>query len=187
MASDPARRPPIVVLDANLLYPFHLRNLLVQFGVDSIIAPRWTARIHDEWVRNLVRNGGPDHDRLFRTRKLLEQVLPGADTADWERHLPFVPEAIDPKDRHVVAAALASKADGILTFNLRHFPEQASVVPAHHPDDFLLALHDDDPEPVLASAHAAHMNLSRTTPTFPDYLIRLSAQGLPKLAKALAS
>ena len=32
--------PPVVVLDANLLYPFHLRNLLVQLGVDAISAPR---------------------------------------------------------------------------------------------------------------------------------------------------
>ncbi len=27
-------RPPVVLLDANLLYPFHLRNLLVQFAVE---------------------------------------------------------------------------------------------------------------------------------------------------------
>jgi hypothetical protein len=44
MASDaddvtPAA-PPVVVLDANLLYPFHLRNLLVQLGADAVIAPR---------------------------------------------------------------------------------------------------------------------------------------------------
>ena len=36
MASDWPLSPPIVVLDANLLYPFHLRNLLVQFSVDGV-------------------------------------------------------------------------------------------------------------------------------------------------------
>ena len=40
MASEGPGSPPLVVLDANLLYPFHLRNLLVQFGVDAVIAPR---------------------------------------------------------------------------------------------------------------------------------------------------
>ena len=37
-------RPPPVVPDANLLYPFHLRNLLVQIAVDCIITLRWTGR-----------------------------------------------------------------------------------------------------------------------------------------------
>jgi hypothetical protein len=33
MVSEGRGRPPPVILDANLLYPFHLRNLLVQLGV----------------------------------------------------------------------------------------------------------------------------------------------------------
>lgn len=35
-------RPPVVLLDANLLYPFHLRNLLVQFAVERLIDVWWT-------------------------------------------------------------------------------------------------------------------------------------------------
>jgi hypothetical protein len=35
MASEGPASPPVVILDANLLYPFQLRNLLVQFGVDG--------------------------------------------------------------------------------------------------------------------------------------------------------
>jgi hypothetical protein len=42
MASDRPVSPPLVILDANLLYPFQLRNLLVQFGVDAVITPRWS-------------------------------------------------------------------------------------------------------------------------------------------------
>ena len=42
MASEPGggQPPPAVLLDANLLDPFHLRNLLVQLGADLIIRPR---------------------------------------------------------------------------------------------------------------------------------------------------
>ncbi len=50
MASDGDAPPRIVLYDANLLYPFHLRNLLIQLGVNYIVAPRWTDEIHDEWV-----------------------------------------------------------------------------------------------------------------------------------------
>jgi hypothetical protein len=54
MASEGRGRPPPVILDANLLYPFHLRNLLVQLSVDSLITPRWTDCIHEEWIGILV-------------------------------------------------------------------------------------------------------------------------------------
>jgi len=43
--------PPIVVYDANVLYPFHLRNLLIQCAVDRLVAARWTDEIHEEWIR----------------------------------------------------------------------------------------------------------------------------------------
>jgi len=41
MASD----PPVVVYDACVLYPFHLRNLLIQLAVDGLVAARWTDAI----------------------------------------------------------------------------------------------------------------------------------------------
>ena len=84
MASDEPVSPPLVVLDANLLYPFQLRNLLVQLGVDLIIAPRWTRRIHEEWIGNLVAAGRVDRDRLLVTLGLMDAVLPQAEVRDWE-------------------------------------------------------------------------------------------------------
>ena len=44
------------VLDANTLYPAPLRDLLLSLAVDGLYHARWTARIHEEWVRNLTRN-----------------------------------------------------------------------------------------------------------------------------------
>ena len=84
MGSDPGgdaapAPPPVVVLDANLLYPFHLRNLLVQLGADAVIAPRWTARIHEEWIANLAATGRVARERLLRTRDLMDRVLPEAE------------------------------------------------------------------------------------------------------------
>ena len=186
MASKPAS-PPVVVLDANLLYPFQLRNLLVQFGVDGVIAPRWTARIHEEWIGNLVASGRAPLDRLRRTRDLMDRTLPDAEVQGWEQHLDGL-VLPDPDDRHVLAAALAAGAGIILTMNLRDFP--ASALAAHgvqavHPNGFLCDLHADDPELVRASAKAAHANLSRSTPSFADYLGALERQGLPALAKGL--
>jgi len=187
MASERPTSPLIVVLDANLLYPFQLRNLLVQFGVDGVIAPRWTARIHEEWIRKLVAAGRVPLDRLRRTRDLMERALPDAEVRDWEQHMDGL-ALPDPDDRHVLAAALAAGAGTILTMNLRDFPAPALAersVKAVHPDRFLCELHDVDPELVRASAEAAYANLSRSTPSFVDYLDALGRQGLPTLAQRL--
>ena len=87
MASEGPGSPPLVVIDANLLYPFHLRNLLVQFGVDAVIAPRWTARIHAEWIGNLAATGRVPKKRLMLTLKLMNSALPEADVQGWETRM----------------------------------------------------------------------------------------------------
>lgn len=187
MAFEGPGSPPLVVLDANLLYPFHLRNLLVQFGVDSVIAPRWTARIHAEWIGNLVAAGRAPEERLLLTRDLMNGALPAAEVRGWEARMDglMLP---DPDDRHVLAAALAAGAGTILTMNLRDFPASALAphgVAAAHPDAFLCGLHDADSDLLRASTEAAQANLSRSTPSMAAYLDVLDRQGLPRFTRRL--
>ena len=146
--------PPVILFDANLLYPFHLRNLLVQLGVNHIVQPRWTDAIHEEWIRNLVAAGGVTRERLIRTRDIMKRVLPGADVSDYAHRIAGL-KLPDPGDRHVLAAAIEGGAEFILTFNLRHFPDEA-VAPfgltARHPDSLLCDLYDADPAAIAAVA-----------------------------------
>ena len=182
MAFEGPPPPPLVVIDANLLYPFHLRNLLVQFGVDAVIAPRWTARIHAEWIGNLVAAGRAPKERLLLTLDLMNSTLPEADVQGWEARMGGL-TLPDPDDHHVLAAALAAGAGTILTMNLRDFPASALAphsVAAVHPDDFLCGLHDADPDLLRASTEAAQANLSRSTPSLAAYLDVLDRQGLPQ-------
>jgi hypothetical protein len=51
-----ALEPVTIICDACILYPFHLRNILVQASVDGLYVARWTDEIHDEWTRNLPAN-----------------------------------------------------------------------------------------------------------------------------------
>jgi hypothetical protein len=160
---------------------------LVQFGADSVFAPRWTTRIHEEWIGNLVADGRAPHGRLLLTLDLMNSALPDADVRDWEKYMEGL-TLPDPDDCHVLAAALAAKARTILTMNLRDFP--ASELSPHgvvaiHPDGFLCKLYDADPELVRASTETAHANLSRSAPSFADYLDALERQGLPRLTKRL--
>ena len=38
------------LLDANVLYPAPLRDLLLQLAVAKLFRARWTDTIHDEWI-----------------------------------------------------------------------------------------------------------------------------------------
>jgi hypothetical protein len=51
MASNSA-----VVYDACVLYPAPLRDLLVQLATTRIFRAKWTDRVHDEWIGNLLIN-----------------------------------------------------------------------------------------------------------------------------------
>jgi predicted nucleic acid-binding protein len=180
--------PVVAVLDACILYPFHLRNVIVQAGVDRLVYARWTDEIHDEWMRNLVANV-PDLlvERLNTTKQLMTIALPDAMVSGYEKHIETI-SLPDPDDRHVVAAAIEAKATHILTWNLRHFPARA--LKAHGlirqtPDAFLADLYDQVPELLLASLVNARRNLSKSSPSAEEFLNVLREQRLTQLDKRL--
>lgn len=157
---------PVVVYDACVLYPFHLRNVLVQCAVDRLVDARWTDDIHGEWIRNLLKNDPVlTRDRLERTRDLMKAVLPEADVTGYGHLIPGL-TLKDPDDRHVLAAAVHAKADTILSAD-RGFTD-AVLRPyglrAQRPDGFLTGLLEADREPMLDSLARARRNLRKSTP-----------------------
>ena len=188
MASEgDAQAPPIVLYDANLLYPFHLRNLFVQLGVNHLVAPRWTDAIHDEWIGNLVANGRATRERLLGTCNIMKRVLPEADVRGYEHRIAGL-TLPDPGDRHILAAAIEAQAGLILTFNLKHFPSEILKpfgLTAQDPDSFLCDLLAADPEPVVAVVDAARLNLSRTAPPTDAFIDALARQRLVGFAARL--
>lgn len=71
--------PYPVVLDACVLYPSFLRDLLIHLGLTGLYQPRWTAIIEDEWQRNLRANR-PDltPEQISRTSELMNKSVPDA-------------------------------------------------------------------------------------------------------------
>lgn len=67
------------VLDANVIYPAFLRDVLLRLAASDLYLPHWTARIHDEWIRNVVQDR-PDLSpaRFQRTRANMDAHFPGA-------------------------------------------------------------------------------------------------------------
>ena len=76
----------------------------------------------------------------------------------------------DPKDRHVVAAAVRGGANVIVTQNLRDFPAERLApykLQAQHPDKFISELFESQYDDVLAAVRD-HRAALRNPPRSPD-------------------
>jgi hypothetical protein len=179
-----AFEPAVAVFDACVLYPFHLRNIVVQAATDHLVAGRWTDEIHDEWVRNLAGARAIPMAKLQRLRQFMNETLPAAMVTGYEEHVAAV-NLPDPDDRHVVAAGIAAGATVILTWNLRHFPVkelQRFSLRRKTPDTFLSDLYDQVPDLMIGSLAKARRNLKRTYVSAPDFINFLDRQRLVQLA-----
>jgi hypothetical protein len=177
------------VLDACVLYPAPVRDLLLSLATQGLYHARWTATINDEWVRNLLRNR-PDLDAalLRHTAERMARAIPDALIEGYEQFIPNI-HLPDSEDRHVVAAALVGHADAIVTFNQRDFPA-AVLTPlrleAQHPDDFVVnQLHLNHTE-ALKAVKAMRARLERPSQTAAQLLETLQRCGMPQTALFLA-
>lgn len=180
--------PVVALYDANVLYSAPLRDLLIRVAREGLVSARWTERIHDEWIRNLVRNR-PDLDpkKLQRTRELMDAAVPGALVEGYEHRIEQL-RLPDPDDRHVLAAAIESRADLIVTFNAKDFPRRilsAYGIDATRPDAFVLELLTRDPEGVYAAARAHRAALQHPPFDVEQYLTTLARAGLRRSAEQL--
>lgn len=176
-----------VVLDACVLYPTVLREILIAVADAGLYQPVWSDRILAEW-RHAAGRLGPDQDAVAGAEiALLRDRFPGATVAD-DGSAAAGFDWPDAADRHVVEAALAAGATGIVTANLRDFPRRAMAalaLDAIHPDAFLTRLFHRAPDPVRAAVTAAHDKARALGGPMPlrDMMARAR---LPRLAKAMA-
>lgn len=137
------------VLDACVLYPAPIRDLLLHLASFELYTPKWTDRIHEEWGRNLLLKR-PDlkSEQLDRTIQEMKKAFPDASVEKYESLITSL-QLPDEDDRHILAAAIRCKADVIVTFNLKDFPSKALElfdIEAQHPDLFISNLIDLNPE-----------------------------------------
>ena len=62
----------IVVYDACVLYPAPLRDFLMWLALTDLFQAKWTEKIHQEWITNILKNR-PDLTlaQLNRTKALI--------------------------------------------------------------------------------------------------------------------
>jgi hypothetical protein len=176
-----------VVLDADVIYPSFLRDVLLRLAGATLLRPRWTERIHGEWIRNVVANYPDRPPHVDRIRAHMEAAFPDALVTGYEGLEARFPE-VSPKDRHVAAAALRAGAAIILTRNLRHFPE-ADLAPhgitSRHPDDFVCDLLAEDKETTARVLENHRVRLKDPGQTRAQYQEALRRSDLKRAADLL--
>ena len=111
------------VLDACVLHSAPLRDLFMHLAVLDVFSARWSDAIHEEWIASvLAQRPNLTRGQLDRTRQLMDENVRGCLVRGFEKHVETV-TLPDGDDRHVVAAAIECRADAIVTFNLKDFPD----------------------------------------------------------------
>ena len=146
----------------------------------GLFRARWSAAIQDEWSSSLLRERPELGSKLARTIELMERAIPDASVTGFEPLIGGL-SLPDANDRHVLAAAIAGRADVIVTRNTRHFPPgelAAFGIEAQDPDAFIRHVLDLDP-PIALEAVKLHRAALRTPSlSVKDYLASLARNGL---------
>jgi len=176
------------LLDANVLYPAPVRDLLLQLAVSDIFKARWTSDIHREWIENLLQNE-PHRDRtaLERTRDLMDKATRDCLITGYQDIIPSL-HLPDPNDRHILAAAIVGRCDVIVTANLKDFPDTALQpfgIDAQHPDEFFCKHLNLAPGLFCSCVQKVRRRLKNPPYSIAEYLGTLTRNGLVATAAEL--
>ena len=136
------------VVDANVLFPAVLRDVVLEFAMHGLLQPLWTHEILAETAAALIRTNRKTEQGASRLVADLQRVFPGSNIFGYE-HLKHMHLCADSKDEHVLGATLHSKADALVTFNLKHFPSdlfESFGIELWHPDALLTNAFDSNPQ-----------------------------------------
>ena len=174
----------VALLDANVLFPFRKRDILLRFHHAGLFRARWTEQILDEWTLNLLEQK-PHLEPSVRSQRhamhehFAEALVTGYEPLIGTLALP------DADDRHVLAAAIRCGAQYIVTDNLADFPAEVLAkydIKAIDADGFLSATFDLYPSEALGVLSTLCETYRNPTFTPSEFVRDLTAKGLPRLA-----
>lgn len=176
------------VLDTNVVFPIEIRDLLFWFAFHELFTPKWSKYIFDEWDDVMERKGVSEKERMKRITKA-NLAFPDAMVNNYESLIDSL-KLPDANDRHVLAAAIKTNANVLVTNNLKDFPKEylASFgLCAKGSDDFLTDTIDLNPETAVKAFR--EMVLHRRNPEMDEYQVldALRRNGLKDTADYLHS
>ncbi len=178
-----------LLLDACVLYPTVMREMLIGAASAGLYTPLWSDRILEEWARAAGKHSGAQEAQARGEIAML--------CAAWPKASVTAPDALtarlwlpDPNDIHVLAAAIAGSADTIITLNKKDFPKNILAeegVDRLDSDALLYQFWLNAPDAM--DAVGAHVLDTAQRLSGEPWTIRalLKKARLPRLGKALSS
>lgn len=176
------------LLDTNVIFPIEVRDILFWFAHHDLYTPKWSKHIFDEWADVMSRKGVQEDERGKRLKRA-NDAFPDALVQNYEPLIESL-ELPDPKDRHVLAAAIKVNANQIVTNNLKDFPPkylETFGLTAKSADDFLTDIIDLNQGKALEAFQ--ELVLYRRKPDMDEYQVldRFRRNGLKDTANYLHS
>jgi predicted nucleic acid-binding protein len=176
------------VLDTNVIYPIESRDIFFWFASFDLYSPKWSQHIFEEWESVMRRKEIPNHEVVKRIQRA-HDAFPDALVTNYDSLIDSL-SLPDPKDRHVLAAAIKSDANVIVTNNTKDFPSsylETFGLMVNNPDTFLADTISQNPGLALEAFQALVKNRTSPNLTYVDVLERLGKIGLPNTANSLHS
>jgi len=174
----------VVVPDACVLVNAAVRDTILRAAERDLIQVAWSQDILSEMTRALEQDLGLAADKSLKLRSEMEGAFAENLVTGYE---PLVPAMKNhPKDRHVLATAVVAGAGSIVTFNVRHFPENACGpygIQVLEPDTFLLDLWNMWPDEVVSVLQGQAQDLSPAW-SLEQLFVRLQ-RDVPLLVEAI--
>lgn len=137
-----------IIFDTCVLYPTVLRKILLGVAKEGLYKPVWSTQILDEWIHVTRKKNPIGQDTILAQVALLKFQWPNSLVKDYDfdiRSL-WLP---DENDVHVLASAISSDAEAILTLNRKDFPKKILKdygIVRYSPDEMLMSLWIDNSE-----------------------------------------
>ena len=176
--------PFVVILDANVLYPFRTRDVLLSFAQAGLFRARFTEEILDEWTRNLIKNKPLLESSVRQQEAAIHSAFDECFVAGYA---PLIPGLTlpDEDDRHVLAAAIKCSAQIIVTENHKDFPAETLEeygIETRGADNFLANTYDLFPKSGARVLKQIRQRYDSPPFTRSEFLMDLIKSGMPKLA-----
>lgn len=178
-----------VVIDTDVLVGALTRNIILSLAEAGLFRPRWSnCTIEDEFVRFFERRY-PDQIGLgLKQKAAITSAFPEG-LAEVEACIVEGLTLPDADDRHVLAAAIKTKAALIVTNNLMDFPEECIArheVEAISADEFIADCIDLAGPDAVAALRTMRERLKNPAIDAEALLVRIEQVGLTQSALLLS-
>lgn len=166
-----------VLLDTCVLLKSYLCDTLLSIAEEGTFRPLWSDHVLEELRRNLIKAGAKQAAVEHRLGQMA-MYFPDARVTGYEELIGSMTN--HPKDRHVLAAAVAGRADALVTENLKDFPPESVAhlgVTVAGQDDFLVGLLEMYPDAVLGALRRQSSRYRREPRSVPALLSILESPG----------